>query len=246
MENLTQWDGTEFFSGSEAGALIMGINPSSSNRHLFHAVVHQMELAFEATTAFVSLRVSGVSDEHDDKHVEPENYLFSTELANLVDSYYQGDELSLVNWLESPASIFDKQTFSRNQISSWLDRYPRYKSAYSFARDKPAVETAVETTDRVKPIKNSPSPLSLEARLPLTRSAMITQFKAMWPTIESDLADASKNGLAAAAKAGTRDWREQEAMEWARAKNKLQPNNSANNLDDFMNRFSSRVIKLGD
>jgi hypothetical protein len=75
---------------------------------------------------------------------------------------------------------------------------------------------------------------------------MITQFKAMWPTIESDLADASKNGLAAAAKAGTRDWREQEAMEWARAKNKLQPNKSATKLDDVMRGISSRVIKFGD
>ncbi len=54
----------------------------------------------------------------------------------------------------------------------------------------------------------------------MRKGAMITQHKQRWPTIESDMSDASTNGLHAA-KAGARGWTETAALDWARANNKL-------------------------
>jgi hypothetical protein len=62
----------------------------------------------------------------------------------------------------------------------------------------------------------------------MTKAALVKAHKHEWPTIESDLAHASENGLAAA-KAGTRDWYEAAAMDWARAKGKL--NDAAKPMD---------------
>lgn len=60
------------------------------------------------------------------------------------------------------------------------------------------------------------------SRLSTTKAAMISQHEHEWPTVAQDIKDAGRNGLAAAAKAGTREWYEVEAMAWARAKNRLQ------------------------
>lgn len=54
----------------------------------------------------------------------------------------------------------------------------------------------------------------------VTKASMIKQHKHEWPTIERDMADASKNELAAA-KMGARGWVQPDALSWARANNKL-------------------------
>lgn len=54
----------------------------------------------------------------------------------------------------------------------------------------------------------------------MTRAAMIEQHKHEWPTIETDMKAAKRNGLHAAM-AGARGWHERLAMEWARANNRL-------------------------
>lgn len=59
-----------------------------------------------------------------------------------------------------------------------------------------------------------------QPRFSMARAALVMAHKGRWPTIESDLKDASKNGLAQA-KAGPRDWDEARALEWARARGKL-------------------------
>ena len=50
---------------------------------------------------------------------------------------------------------------------------------------------------------------------------MVKRHAARWPAIETDMKDAGKNGLAAAAKAGERGWREAAALEWARERSRL-------------------------
>lgn len=76
----------------------------------------------------------------------------------------------------------------------------------------------------------TPAPGALEAfgesgktgpKFSMTKSSMIEQHKHEWPTIKRDIADAGRNGLSAA-KAGVRGWHEQDALEWARANNKLE------------------------
>ncbi len=57
--------------------------------------------------------------------------------------------------------------------------------------------------------------------VPFKRAALIAAHVHEWPTIERDIADATKNGLATVAKAGERGWLEDAALNWARANGKL-------------------------
>lgn len=60
-----------------------------------------------------------------------------------------------------------------------------------------------------------------DAPLSMAKAALISAHEHEWPTIARDIADATSNGLADAAKAGSRGWGEKRAIEWARAKGKL-------------------------
>ncbi len=76
----------------------------------------------------------------------------------------------------------------------------------------------------------------------MKKAAMITQHKHEWPTIEQDIKDATRNGLNKA-KAGQRDWKEAEAMEWARSKGKLTSiNKPTDGLASAMGRMASLPI----
>lgn len=55
---------------------------------------------------------------------------------------------------------------------------------------------------------------------PMSKAALVSKYKAQWATIERDMQDASKNGLAVA-KAGERKWREDLALQWAKSNNKF-------------------------
>lgn len=66
------------------------------------------------------------------------------------------------------------------------------------------------------------------------RREMVKRHIARWPTIETDMKDAGKNGLAAAAKAGERGWREAAALEWAREKSRLLSAPEPGTLDAVM------------
>ena len=81
----------------------------------------------------------------------------------------------------------------------------------------------------------------------MTKSSMIEQYKHEWPTIKRDIADAGRNGLSAA-KAGVRGWHEQDALEWARANNKLEnTSKSSNSLTQGVNtmtRLLGRIHRL--
>lgn len=56
---------------------------------------------------------------------------------------------------------------------------------------------------------------------PVTRRVLVQNCVRHWPTIERDLKDAAKNGLAEAAKAGAREWYELSAKAWARTRGKM-------------------------
>jgi hypothetical protein len=74
----------------------------------------------------------------------------------------------------------------------------------------------------------------------MVRSALVSQHLHHWPTIDRDLRDAAKNGLAAA-KAGERDWDEAIALEWAQAKGKLR---SAEKPADALTQSMHGMVKL--
>lgn len=78
----------------------------------------------------------------------------------------------------------------------------------------------------------------------VNKAALIAQHKDEWPTIESDIKNASENGLSKAAKAGVRDWNEEAAMQWARSKNKLIKPTDAAELSSVMSGFVSRKHRI--
>lgn len=82
------------------------------------------------------------------------------------------------------------------------------------------------------------------SKLSINKAALIAQHKHIWPTIDSDIKNASENGLSKAAKAGARDWYEDDAMQWARSKNKLIQPTSAATLNSVMSNLPTRKHHL--
>ena len=75
----------------------------------------------------------------------------------------------------------------------------------------------------------------------LPKRAMVKRHAARWTTIETDMTDASTNGLAVAAKAGSRGWFEVEALAWAEANGRLLSAPEPGTIDAVMGAgFTSR------
>ena len=106
--------------------------------------------------------------------------------------------------------------------------------------------TEVQLTPACPPVTPAPGALvtlgetgKTGPKFSMTKRAMLTQHMHEWPTIERDMSDAKRNGLAAA-KAGVRGWHEPDAMEWARANNKLEnASKSSNSLMQAVNNMTS-------
>jgi hypothetical protein len=77
---------------------------------------------------------------------------------------------------------------------------------------------------------------------PMSRAALVSKYKAQWASIERDMQDASKNGLAVA-KAGARKWSEDLALHWAKSNNKFKDRADVPNSPQMMMaNLPSRVI----
>ena len=73
---------------------------------------------------------------------------------------------------------------------------------------------------------------------PFSKSALVSQYRKFWPTIEADIRGASKNGLDVA-KAGKRKWHSQIAFSWAQANNKIKDYTSGPvGLQNAMSKFT--------
>lgn len=90
------------------------------------------------------------------------------------------------------------------------------------------------------PAVAAPEPVAAPAEaVPVTpkglqKREMVKRHAARWPTIKTDMQDAAKNGLAAAAKAGERGWREAAALDWARERSRLLSAPEPGTLDAVM------------
>ena len=71
-------------------------------------------------------------------------------------------------------------------------------------------------------------------RLFVTKKALIKYHAFEWPSINNDLKDAKDNGLSTAAKAAKRGWHEDNAMQWARSKGKLNLPTASGSLSSVM------------
>ena len=68
---------------------------------------------------------------------------------------------------------------------------------------------------------------------PMSKAALVTKYKTQWATIERNMQDASKNGLAVA-KAGARKWSEDLALQWAKSNNKFKDRADVPNSPQMM------------
>jgi hypothetical protein len=139
------------------------------------------------------------------------------------------------------------------ELNRWrrLDYRPVIQPAHlalvmeGFSMPQPAAAdieaaAAAKGADNATPIQRSPAS---RPRFTMARAALIQAHKNDWPTIQRDLKDASKNGLAKA-KAGDRDWYEDLALEWARSRGKL--NAAPNPLDIAMRALPARPVAQSD
>ncbi|WP_143435870.1 hypothetical protein [Hydrogenophaga sp. IBVHS1] len=144
----------------------------------------------------------------------------SLEERALTSSLTTGDLLSVPSGVQKPCT-------STNVLVSSLIPWLR-KNGYCALVD--GLDTSTQAT------LLAASTEQVAAAVPLNRASMIAKHKAIWPTIEGDISDASSNGLSVA-KAGARGWNEAKALEWARAKNKLEKSAPASALDRGMGRM---------
>ena len=111
----------------------------------------------------------------------------------------------------------------------------------------PTAPVLVGSPVRAESVGNGPvESAPVGARLATNKAALIAQHKHEWPTIARDIQDAAGNGLSKAAKAGTRDWHESDALEWARSKNKLMQTEKLVPLANVMRNLTGKKHVMGD
>jgi len=98
----------------------------------------------------------------------------------------------------------------------------------------------VEPTPAPSASLAAPEPVAPPAEaVPVTpkgvqRQEMVKRHVARWRTIKADMKGAATNGLADAAKAGERGWREADALEWAKVNSRLLSAPEPGTLDAVM------------
>lgn len=146
MENLTHWDFVENFSGFDAAALILGIEPRESeddDDSRIRLVIDRMELHYNHALkrhyqeAF-NLNSADFQDTEADRPFELE----SVQMNEMRRQSYPADEENpFSGWLSSEhQSQFGYQMFSRQAIADWLVAN-KLNSIYQFKLGQSSVDT---------------------------------------------------------------------------------------------------------
>lgn len=148
MKNLTHWDFAENFSGFDAAALMLGVEPRESDDdsrirvvidrmalHYNHALNRHYQEAFDLINAVDFL------DTEADRPFELE----SVEMNELRRQCYPADiDTPLADWVMSKdQSRFDNQYFSRHAIADWLSAI-HLKSIYQFKLGQSSIDSEVK------------------------------------------------------------------------------------------------------
>jgi hypothetical protein len=124
---------------------------------------------------------------------------------------WQSDAPRRIERIKPDAELREVQAIERRPCATWLDAIGEPAGEYVRAWLGPEYEAAL----KVSPGNTA----SIEKR---KRSALIGELQAEWPTIERDLRDASRNGLAQAAKLKEHGyWCKVSARKWAEENGKL-------------------------
>ncbi len=141
MDSLAHWDYAQQFSGYEAAALIVGIDPnkqnmSSMDQSGLKVVLERLELNYQH--ALMKHAHEGMNMAIDGHEVSENGFpcaltsLSLNRLRLINDSDHE--DLSFSEWLlDERASSFGAQRFSRDTIANWLDAC-HLDSVYAFKR----------------------------------------------------------------------------------------------------------------
>lgn len=136
MADLSHWDFAEHFSGYDAAALILGVEPrkSENDKGRIRVVTDRMGLHY--LNAFNRLYQECPVLDWDLHNIESPRKieLHSVQMKELhSDAWRRRVDVPLVAWLEGPHSSFNHQEFERDAIVGWL-RQIGMTSAYPFDR----------------------------------------------------------------------------------------------------------------
>ena len=147
MASLTHWDFAAHFSGNDAAALILGIEPreSDDDDSRIRVVIDRMELHYNHARkrhyqeAF-DLNSADFMDTEADRPLELE----SVEMNELSRQWDPREEVSeFSDWLASNhRSQFEDQIFSRHVVADWLSAI-KLESIYQFKLEQPSNENEV-------------------------------------------------------------------------------------------------------
>lgn len=156
MASLTHWDCAAQFSGFDAAALILGIEPreSDGDHSRIRVVIDRMELHYnhalkrrckEAFQVFVP-------DFLDIEAARPLE-LASVTMNELCIQYNSDDDdvTPFTDWLVSDhESQFDNQIFSRGVVADWLSAI-KLNSIYQFRLDQPSKSSEISLESEIDP-----------------------------------------------------------------------------------------------
>lgn len=134
MDDLSHWDFAEEFSGHDAAALILGIEPANAaDEHWrVRVVLDRIELHYKAALHKHFHNQLGNLHEAVDCIAPDRADLESVELAQLHhESWLHDHDAPYELWLMGKDCEFEKQKFSRNSLRVWLEHI-RMKSIYAF------------------------------------------------------------------------------------------------------------------
>ena len=126
MDNLSHWDFAEHFSGYDAAALILGMEPreSASDEHRVRVVSDRMGLDYARAVQRAHDEHGPYFDERDRLvHLgeRPGGLLLSVEMQKLWRDFYDGVETPFSEWLlDRRQPRYENQEFNRASIVNWL------------------------------------------------------------------------------------------------------------------------------
>ena len=152
MNDLSHWNFAEQFSGYDAAALILGIEPreSAGDEHRVRVVADRLKLDYERALGQAKFETRSFDDLEISK--PPAGLLVSVKLDKLWRDAAEGMDAPLDEWVfNQRLTQFDNQEFARHSISEWLISIAM-EPVYRFDRSQPVklssdLESGIDPAD---------------------------------------------------------------------------------------------------
>ena len=155
MVNLSHWDFADHFSGYDAAALILGLEPreSADDEHRVRVVSDRMELDYARAIQQAQLQDCPFFDDRDRQKLlgkRAGGLLVSVELKKLWRDFDSGVETPLSAWIfDKRLPRFENQVFDRPSIVEWLKAISM-AAGYRFDLNR-AVEAGADSGEGIDP-----------------------------------------------------------------------------------------------